>query len=1113
MLQFILGKSGTGKTARIYELIKSMADSGNDKMILLVPDQSTFETEKAILELMGARKSGKVMVTGFSGLCRHAFEKCAVVRQNVIDNGTRAVLMNLALEQLADSLTLLKTNRRNVAEVMLNTLTDCKNNNITPEKLRKTGEAIPGGTLKTKLSETALVLETFDALVKQSYIDPLDDLGKLYDILLENNDFLSGYTLFVDSFSGFTANQLMVFRLLMSRCAAVYFALTLDPNTTDADEVFSTSHSTMRSVKELAKRDFINIKAPVKLLEPLRFENSELAALEKNIFRADSAPCDDAPKNITLYAAADIYDECEFTARQIKRLVIENNSLYSDITVICHDTDLYEGTLDVVFEKYGIPFFMDSRRDITVKPVIRLVNSIFRLIIENFQRDDVMAFLKTGLTNNSEEEISCFENYVYIWNVDHSAFRSEFKNNPGGFSDTMTEKAKAELALAEKVRRSVIEPIISFKEKITEKDGEEITRLLYELLLELGVPDTLVSLCEKLEQKAQKGLGEEQLRIWSLLMDALDKTAAATRSVRLSVRRYFELLSIMTSQLDFAEIPQTLDSVTVTTAQRVRLSKQKTTFLIGCIDGVFPTVPHTSGVFSAFELRLLSMNDLKLSEDFSALSSLETFMAYCCMCSPSKRLFASSPAADIQGEKYLPSVIFHEIQRVFPKLKVLDSSDFDDRIESMLAIEPAFEEYARSLGNDSTELCGLKEFFDSDPYYSPRARAVRRALDNSAFLIENPVNAEELFGKNLRISASQLEKFNLCRFSYFCGYGLRVRERLKAEINQLEYGTLVHYILEQFFSSYTKNEYKDISNTEISAFAEKTLDEYLNTYFGGAEAKPKAFLYRLEVIKENVSILLRHIIDELSQSDFDVRDCELKIGADIPSYTITLPTGQKIAVVGSVDRVDIMEKDGESYIRIIDYKTGTKKFKLSDILFGLNMQMLLYLYSIQKNGSERYGSALPAGILYMPATVPVLSVKDDITTDGIKSELDSKLKMNGLLLDSAEVISGMDKSGDGRYIPVKIKAGAGASGKCLATLEEFGKIFKKLDLTVAQMGRELYGGRIEAAPAKGAHDACEYCPYDSVCGYRISGMKNTFEVDNAEVIRQINEELNKDGER
>ena len=207
-----------------------------------------------------------------------------------------------------------------------------------------------------------------------------------------------------------------------------------------------------------------------------------------------------------------------------------------------------------------------------------------------------------------------------------------------------------------------------------------------------------------------------------------------------------------------------------------------------------------------------------------------------------------------------------------------------------------------------------------------------------------------------------------------------------------------------------------------------------------------------------------------------------------------------------------MEKDGEKYLRVIDYKTGTKKFKLSDILYGLNLQMLLYLYSIKLNGAEKYGEITPAGILYMPATVPVVSAQAELSDDKIDAEIDKALKMNGLLLDDVSVIRGMDKSDSGKYIPVKIKLDTAVSERSIANLEQFGKIFKKLENTVADMGKELYKGNIQASPAKGAHDACEYCPYDSVCAYRMSNPINTFDVTNDEVYSSIDEEIKNGGE-
>lgn len=1108
MLRFILGKSGSGKTAYIYDQIKRRVTDGEPDIIMLIPDQSSFETEKDFLEILGPKLSKSVSVFGFDGLCRHIFEKTANVFQNVIDDGTREVLMSVALEQLTEKLSVLKSSGGvSLADLMLGTLKECKKNGVTAQMLADAAEKTEDGSLKSKLSETALVFSTFEALVNQSYIDPLDNLARAELILLENNDLFRNTVLYVDSFSGFTSVQLRVLRILLNRCRETCVSLTLDPSAEGGD-VFETTMRSLKAIKNLAKRDGIPIKTPVKLTEPKRFRGEGLSEVEAQAFRARKTPVDYAPQDVTLYAADDICNECEFIARKIKRMVIEEGFLYSDFAVICNDLKPYSGVLNAVFDKYEIPYFMDMSRDPEVMPPVRLVNSIFRLILNGFKREDALSFLKTGLTQNSLEEINAFENYIYIWNLGGTALCREFTQNPRGFSGSFTDDDRLALEKIENVRRSFVTPLLKFRDEIKDKNAAQISKLLYLLLTELNAPEALKKLCGELEESGEGALGEEQIRVWALLMNALDKTVAAVGDMPLSAKRYYELLGIQMRSIEFMQIPQTADCVNVTTAQRVRNSTQKVSFLAGCNDGVFPAVPHTSGLFSAFELKLLSLSDIKISDDFSDLAELETFMTYSCLSSASDRLFVSCPLVSLQGEQLAPSVIFTELTRIFPKISVLTSDDFDSRIDSMLAVQPAFEEYSRSLSQEGG-LPGLAGYFDSDQRFAAKTAAVKRAVSREPFRIENPANAEKIFGENLTISASQIEKFSLCRFAYFCNYSLRVRERLKAEINQMEYGTLVHYALEKFFAQYSKKEYSAMTDTELSDFISKITGAYLEEYFGGAGEKTNAFLYKLEMLRRNLLLLLRHIVDELSQSDFEAADCELNIGDDIPAYTLRLPSGHKIAVCGSVDRVDLMKHDGKTFVRVVDYKTGAKEFKLSDILYGLNLQMLLYLHSIGENGAQRYGETAPAGILYMPAGVPVISA-DNLSEETIAKKISDNYKMNGLLLDDSRVIKGMDKTGDGVYIPVKIKDGKPYSAKSLATLEQFGKIFKKLDLTVAEMGRELYGGKIEASPVKGSHDACEYCPYGSVCSYRRSEQRKIYGVDNDEVYKQLDSETGGD---
>lgn len=1107
MLRFILGKSGSGKSTETLKIAGELADS-NLPVMLIVPDQSTFECEKTLLDVFGAKKAEKVLVFGFSRLCKYVFELTGNSADNVIDEGTRAVVMSLALEELTEKLRLLSSKgSKSLVDVMLQTVSDLKKSSVTSDELRSASRLVDDETLKTKLNETALISDTFDALVSQSYIDPMDDLTRLNDILLKNN-VLRDYTIIFDGFSGFTMQQLKVVRSLIRDCTATYFTLTLDPLTDGSEEVFATSQQTYKILKEYAKRDGVDIKAPIKLTDLHRFKNNELTLLEQNIFRTHLEPLEISPENICVYNAVDMYDECEYVARKIKGLVIEKGYLYSDISVICHDIDPYKGILSEILEKYEIPYFSDEHADIDVKPVIRLVNSIFRCIVFDFEREDVLALLKSGLTEFSVEEISLFENYLFVWNVSGSAFKNEFVQNPKGYSDGFSDYDREVLVKVENLRESVIEPLLLFKENAKDKNGLEISKLFYALLEELKVPDALRRMYAEFESSDDKAVGAEQIRIWNMLMSVLDKTAAVIGTKAMTVKRYYELLSLQISAMQLSDIPRTVDCVTVTTAQRVRISKQKASFLIGCVDGIFPAIPHTAGIFSPFELKMLAMNKVEIGDDFAALNKLETFMAYSCMTSASEYLSVSFYLTDISGASYQPSEIVLQCKKVFKNIVAYDRFDFDAKKESMYALRPAFDAVAEMLGRGEKVPESLLEVFSQITEYSAKMDSLKNARDKVPFKINESQNAERLFGGNLSISASQLEKFNLCRFSYFCNYGLNVRERLKAEINPMQYGTIVHYILERFFREYSKEQYSVMDKDELSKIFSTYISEYAAAHFGEVQTKQNSFMHRIKLILENVLRLVKHTIDELTQSEFFVADCELKIGEDVPSYTVVLPDGHKIAVCGSVDRVDIMQKNGTTYLRVIDYKAGSKEFKLSDVLYGINLQMLLYLHSIEVSGSDRYGDIIPAGILYMPATVPYISSDSLKSIDKLPDELNKKLKMNGLLLKDTEIIHGMDKTDAATYIPVKIKAGEPVSSTSLATLEEFGKIFQKVDMLIAEMGKNIYNGNIEARPLKGGHDSCEYCPYDSVCAYRRSNPINCFSVDNKTVIEEITNEIN-----
>ena len=1109
MIRFVLGKSGTGKTEYLYNTLSTLAETGENRIIMLIPDQSSFETEKVFLDRLGAKKCQNVKVFGFSRFCRYVFDAVRFEQTNVIDDSTRAVIMSLALEQLDSELEMFanSSGKKSVIDTMLSAVKECKKAKISTEALRNVSALIDDKTLKTKLRETALIIDTFDAIVEQSYIDPLDNLTRVAEILKGNNIF-GGFTLAVDSFSGFSVQQLEVLRLLLVQCESVYVALTLNPFEEEQQALFSTTNDTYKRLKAIAKSENVEIKAPVKLEENLRADCEELKILEKNFYQRKSGSYEINSDAVTVFSADTVYGECEFVARQIKRLVIEQGYLYSDIAVICRDIAPYSGVLNTVFDKYEIPYFMDMSYDIYIKPIVRYVCSIFNVILNGWQKDDVIAILKTGLSNNSDEEISAFENYVYVWNINGSSFKKPFENNPSGFSEKMSKAESQQLEMAEKVRKSLAEPLENFRESIKDKTGQEITELLYRLLERLEVTKAISDMYDRLKADGEPAQAKEQIRLWNLLMNTLDRTVAVAGNLKISPKRYFELLSLRLSALQIADIPRTVDSVSVGTATRVRLNQEKAVFLIGCIDGVFPAVLGASGLFSPFELKILMNNNLPFGDEPSELADFENYMAYKSATAPSEKLFVSFYKSDLTGGTYMQSSIINEILGIFPGIVLHREEEYCSAKDCTWAVLPAFEECARNFNNDSDESRALKKYFSENEEFKDKYISLVNANKAKPFIFDDKSNVNLLFGDDLKISASQVEKFSLCRFSYFCNYGLNVRERRKAEINPLEYGTFIHYIMEIFFSKYSKNEFSTMADSEITDECDRILDDYVAKHFGGAEKNTPRFMYRFNKIRENVHFLVLHIIGELKNSGFEPMDCELKIGSDIPSYTLELPTGQKISLRGSVDRVDILKKGGKKYIRIIDYKTGSKEFKLSDILYGLNLQMLIYLYAITLGGEERYGEVTPAGILYMPATVKEISANADMTEDEINSQVAKGLKMNGMLINSLDVIDNSDTA----YISFPTKKGTLTVGGGLASLEELGMIFKKLDMTVADMGKQLFSGNVEASPLKGGKDSCEYCPYDSICAYHMSDCRNSFSMKNDEVCRILKSQQNNGGE-
>lgn len=1084
MLQFILGTSGTGKTTYAKNIIADLRRKGEDKLLMLVPETIFFETESSFFDMLGPQECRQITVASFARLCTYVFSTTGNMKDNVIDDGIRSIIMSKTLEEVSDNLTVFnsKNTRKSILDLMLHSLKECKKDSITPDMLNNVSNLIQEENLKLKLKETALVLDAYDAITSKTYIDPLDDLTRLKYIIDETNMF-DGYTVVVDSFSGFTYQQLEVLEVIMRQCKDFYITLHLDTSNSHL-EIFDTTSRTKRAIKRIASNNNIQVKPNLILDKNYRFASDELAFLNDNIFRYSDEIFENKAENIHTYLCDNIYNEVEFVCKNIKRLIVEESYSYNDIAVVTRDFSKYIGVLDVALEKYNIPFFMNIPKDIYTSPVVRFISSAIDSVIYNFDRENILTMLKTGLTTLTELEISEFENYIYTWNINNRNLCREFTDNPLGFQ-SLTDSAIHKLELLESVRKTVIIPLENFVNSCKNTSCVNISKAIYNLLQDFNIENTIVNLYDNLEKQGLIFEAKEQVRIYNLLMETFDKIVAVAGDDNIDLKKYKEYFDYKLQTLSISDIPRYQDQLLVGVIDRVRLNDVKAVFVIGAIEGEFPRVPKTAGVFSENERRLLIQKDLPLTDSLEDMFCHEKYLAYCALTFPSEKLYITAYTSDYSGGMYTPSEIFTSVVTMFPQRKVTHLAEINEYNE-LWSEQQAFEVLSKNFRENNSEVSALKSYF-SDSRYSDLIKKISSSIENKPIKIYDKTVAEKLFSKNLRISASQLELYNLCAFQYFCSYGLKVKERQRASIDAVQIGNVVHYFMEVFLKKYNKQSLNELSTDEIKNSIDEILTTYADENFGGLENKSQNFLNLYDRLKHNIYILLKEVIKQLLSSDFVPTDFELSIkeNGDIPEYKVMVDENSSVSVTGYIDRVDTMDKsNNELYVRVVDYKTGNKMFKLSEILYGINMQMLIYLKAVTSNGKNYYGKdIIPTGILYMPSFAEEIDADLNTTKEQIEKKVEDNFRMNGLLLDDSRVLEAMDSNGNS--IKFKRKSKGSIFSDNLATQQQFEYIFNHIDDVLVGMAKDLWNGEVSPSPLKGIKNGCAYCPYDSVCGNKL----------------------------
>ena len=1083
MLKEILGTAGTGKTYTIRNMILNKASNGK-KCMLIVPEQYSYESEKTLQSVLGPALSKYVEILSFKRLSNNILSSFPGYQNQQLDQSGKLLAMSVALLQLSDSLSFYSSKIHNgsFAFELVSVSDELKNAGVSPDELRSLAEQTSMRSMRDKFSELALISDCFNSIVAETGFDPSDEILRACKILDSHPDYFRGVNVFIDSFSGFTfAESLMTERILAS-ADSVTAAFECESLNDGKNSIFAEPSRSAAHLVSICKRLSVPAAVPTVLKEQKRFHGEDLAFLEKNVMRM--RPCKfqkTLPQSsISIHNCPNIYSEAEFICENIIDLVRNKGLRYRDIAVISRAHETYADPLFTAFEKYGIPFFDDRRIPAASKPLFSLILSAAQIVCFGFNTESVLRLIKTGFFDFSDSDIGELENYCYIWNIDGKAWLSPFSGNPKGF-EVMSEKDSENLEKLNGMRKKIVAPLYDFKNAVTGGNGETFAAGIYNYLERIGAKNSCIKLMETFSGMGERKLADEFPAVWDIAVRALDQFAFALKNVSAPPDKMYELLYSVIAHLDIADIPHYVDEIVCGSADRIRPGEIKAAFVIGLNEGVFPPKQSDSGVFSGVDRDFLVRHGFQITPSAQQKMQTERFYLYKALTIPSDLLYLSFSKYDIDGSVLRPSFIIDEICRCFPNL---ETSEFvKDSENSICNDKTAFYLYS-SIRNSKTELAAsLKEYLLNTDF---RNRVISFSYDNdpAAFELKDPSVPKALIGRKLYLSPSNIDRFHECKFRYFCQDMMKIRTLNKADMSYLEIGKLIHFYLETLLKKYGVEELISLEKSAIAADIERLSEEYFNSKMGGDFNKSERFKYFYNNISDTVFNIISRLIAEFSQCKFIPVDFELTIGDssnDIPSIKLFAKDGTPVIVRGTVDRVDVFEQNGDKYVRIVDYKSGAKKFSLEDVYYGLNLQMLVYMFSICETSNPKYKNSKPAGILYMPSVNPSAVVSRTSADGEIEKGKITAYKMSGLVLNDDAIFEAMEKDVAGKFIPVsKTKSGDLAKTSSVANKTEFELLKKWIKKLLAAMADSVLDGKINAIPS-GKNDICKYCDYKAIC--------------------------------
>ena len=1111
-LRFCFGPSGSGKSHRIYEeIMQRAAEEPGRNFLIIVPDQFTMQTQKDLV--MRSDRDGilNIDVLSFGRLSHRILEEVGTKEMPVLDDTGKSLVLQKVAADLKEQLPAMGSllHKQGYIHEVKSAISEFMQYGISTQDMDKLiTSAQKRGALAMKLKDLKTLYRGFQDYIRDHFITTEETLDVLRRSLSKSK-ILKGSVVVFDGFTGFTPIQNRLIQELMRVCAETIVTVTIgvgeDPYKMDGEQkLFHLSKKTVADLEKLAAEAEVERGEDLFVKGgPNRFAKAPaLHYLEQNLFRYQYEPYAGEQQEIHMFEALSPREEVHQTALYIRHLIREQGMTYRDIAVVIGDLEGYASYVETEFGQLEIPCFLDRTRGIVLNPMIEYIKSALQLYIKDFSYDTVFHFLRSGMADISREEIDELENYVIrtgargyrTYSRLFTRRTEEMQGNAEG-SEQAEEKTMERL---NRIRQQFMDAVEILHMGSQEKAGDYVSHL-YDFLEQNQVQQKLLNYQQQFEKEGDLSRAREYAQIYRLVMDLLDQGYELLGEEEISRQEFADILEAGFGEITVGTIPQNVDRIVVGDMERTRLKQVKVLFFLGVNDGNIPKNASKGGIISDMDREFLIESGTEMAPSPRQQMYIQRLYLYLNMTKPSEQLYLSYAKVNSEGKGIRPSYLIDTVRKLFPAMSV----EYPQNRSRLEQIEGR-QEGARYLAEELREYVEgtLPEEERQDFYLMYRAyeadAAGRDLLTRAAFRRYREsglsrIVARALYGQQLENSVSRLETYAACACRHFLQYGLSLQEREEFGFEASDMGTVYHAVLENFAGKLAESNltWWDFTEDFAAKAVKESVEAYAATYGETvlySSARNEYAITRMSrILTRTVLTLQKH----LKQGSFQPDDYELsfRFAEDLDSIHVDLSEDEKMHLQGRIDRIDVSEDAEHVYVKVIDYKSGNRKFDLAALYYGLQLQLVVYMNAAMEMESRKHPDKeiVPAALLYYHIDDPTIETPVELTDEQINEQILAKLRMNGVVNSDPEVVERLDRYMQDKsvVIPVeKKKDGSFSARSGVLSREEMQLISSYVDAKIRSIGREILDGKIAANPyEKGNEEACTYCAYKKVCGF------------------------------